>query len=220
MAPSGVPSTSSGQRDEMGSDQVRKAVFLDRDGVINRLVFNPETSAHESPHSVREFQLLPQALDGLRKLMELGYLLFLVSNQPSYAKGKTSLENLRAIHEKLQRCLTEAGIHFSDYFYCFHHPLGVVPEYACDCDCRKPKPFFVLKAIREYKLNSQDCWFVGDQDTDIYCGQSAGLRTILIMGEHSRDRAGRSRPDFLTINLWEAAAIIYRYGANKEAVEP
>jgi D-glycero-D-manno-heptose 1,7-bisphosphate phosphatase len=187
---------------------MHKAVFLDRDGVMNRLVYNPDTDEYESPHQVNDLELFPGLCDTLCTIREQGYLLFLISNQPSFAKGKTSLENIKAIHEKLHSQLKENGILFSEYYYCYHHPHGIVPEYTFECECRKPKPYFILKAKEQYNLELKESWFIGDQDMDIFCGQACGLRTILIDEEHSSKKRGRSRPDFMVHNLKEAATIL------------
>lgn len=191
----------------MGISEVR-AVFLDRDGVINQLVYNPKTKEHESPHHESDFQLCPDALPSLSRLQKMGYLLFLVSNQPSYAKGKTTLENIKAIHEKFHSLLLDANIHFRDYFYCYHHEQGIVPEYAVDCCCRKPKDYFLQQAKEKYGLKMADCWLIGDRDSDIFCGQSSGVKTILITNQHSKPKQGGSQPDFSALNLPEAVKII------------
>jgi len=192
---------------------VKKAVFLDRDGVINRLVFNPASGRYESPHTAAELEVHPFAAESLRKLRDAGYLLFLVSNQPSYAKGKTSLENIMAVHHKLDRQLKTNGVRFAAYYYCFHHPDGVLPRYARLCRCRKPSPFFLRTAERKHRLNMAVSWMVGDQDSDILCGQEAGVRTILIAEELSAGKRGGSSPDHIALNLQEAARIILDFGS-------
>jgi D-glycero-D-manno-heptose 1,7-bisphosphate phosphatase len=203
----------------MGSGTVmRRAVFLDRDGVINRLFFNCQTGEYESPLVAADLEIYPWVLESLYNIKEMGFLLFLVSNQPSFAKGKTSLENLKEIHARLHELLTENGIYFTEYYYCFHHPNGIVPEMTCICQCRKPSPFFLKKAEAEYRLNLHESWFIGDQDSDIYCGQSCGLKTILIEEGCSENKRGESVPSFRSQDLKEAANIISKSAIeNKEA---
>src|SRR6266852_1251381 len=99
-----------------------RAVFLDRDGVINSNVFNPATRTFESPLRVEDFRLTLGALPALSRIRDECCRLFLVSNQPNYAKGKASLAVLDAIHERLLESLSAAGIVFSGYYYCLHHP--------------------------------------------------------------------------------------------------
>ena len=189
---------------------MRPAVFLDRDGVINELVLNLATGEYEPPHLPGDLVLFPDLIPSLRALQDTGFDLFLVSNQPDYAKGKTTLEQLRAVHEKLDRLLRANGIQFQDYYYCFHHPKGIIPEYSIACSCRKPKPYFLLKAAHDYKINLAQSWMVGDRDSDIECGKAAGTRTILIEYPASSKYNGSSHPDFYSANLKDAVRIIIR----------
>lgn len=190
---------------------MNKAVFLDRDGVINKLVYNASTGEYESPHLEKDFKLYPLALKALKAFKGMGYLLFLVSNQPSYAKGKTSLENIKAIHKVFHKTVSDHDIEFAKYFYCYHHPDGIIEEYTRDCECRKPKPFFLLRAKEEYSLDMDNSWFIGDSDSDVFCGQAAGVKTILIEGERSKQKTRTSRPDFFADNLIGALKIIAKF---------
>lgn len=185
-----------------------KAVFLDRDGVINRLVLNPETGELEAPKSPADLDLYPETPGSLRKLGDMGYLLYIVSNQPDYAKGKAGMENLRAVHEALQQKLEEGGIAIVEYFYCYHHPEGIVPGLSIPCQCRKPGTLFPRQAIEKYSLQPEQSWFIGDKDSDILCGQACGLRTILLLEECSSKKRGNSSPDYICNNLEEAVKII------------
>ena len=187
---------------------MNEAVFLDRDGVINELIFNPKTGEYESPHFVKDFQLLPGVVESLGKLQEAGFLLFLISNQPSYAKGKTTLEELRLIHEKLNSILKKNNILFQEYFYCYHHPNGIVPEYTKKCECRKPGNYFIEKAKKDYGLDCKQSFIVGDCDTDVECGKKSGLTAILVKNKHSAAKQGRIYPDFQCNNLKEAVDLI------------
>ncbi len=162
-----------------------RAVFLDRDGVLNRNVFNPATGAYELPLRPEDFELLPGVLPALAQLQDLGYRLFLVSNQPSHAKGKTTLAALHAIHGRLQALLAEAGIAFADVYYCYHHPDGIVPGYSGPCLCRKPSPYFLNEAQRKFGLVPAQSWMIGDRGSDILCGRAAGVRTIRIAPDHA-----------------------------------
>jgi D-glycero-D-manno-heptose 1,7-bisphosphate phosphatase len=187
---------------------MKKAVFLDRDGVLNELVLTPATGEYEPPHSPDDLVLFPDVLESLRILKEGGFVLFLISNQPDYAKGKTTLENIQAVHKRLDSILKSAGIRFEEYFYCHHHPQGIVPEYSFACKCRKPKPYFLFIAARDYGIDLEHSWMIGDRDTDIECGKAVGTRTILIEERHSSGSRGSSNPDFKTANLKDAVTII------------
>src|SRR3989338_5024424 len=102
-----------------------KAIFLDRDGIINDPVLNPTTKEHEAPFDEKDFILIPSVIESLKELQNLNYKLFLVSNQPDYAKGKTTLENLLSVHKKMHLMFTENNIKFCEYYYCYHHPNGI-----------------------------------------------------------------------------------------------
>ena len=188
--------------------KMNKAVFLDRDGVLNPLVYNLQTGEYESPHRPGDFSVYPSIASALHLLADAGFLLFLVSNQPSYAKGKTSLENIQAIQQLLDQYLRENQIAFAEYYYCYHHPDGVVPGYSGTCECRKPKAFFLQKAAQEYHLDFSQCWMIGDQDTDVQCGQNAGVYTIQIVNPHSAKKRGSAFPNCYAENLAEAVDII------------
>ncbi len=168
----------------MGIGDVRRAVFLDRDGVINRNILNCDTGEYESPHRPEDLHIVPGALEAMAALQAAGFGLFLVSNQPSFAKGKTSLEAIKAIHNRLENHLSGAGIVFDAFYYCYHHPQGIVPGFSGACDCRKPSPFFLRKAAEDFNIDLGSSWMVGDRATDIACGKSAGARTIRIREDH------------------------------------
>jgi len=189
---------------------MKKAIFFDRDGVINQLAFNKKTGECESPHSVEDLVIMPGAIDSLQRAGTAGYLLFIVSNQPSYAKGKTTLENIKAIHDKLHNTLQEHGIRFAEYYYCYHHPDGIIPGYSGPCDCRKPGQKNMDHARSTYDLDMARSWFVGDQDMDIECGKRAGTKTVLIENILSVGKRGKSKPDHVAHNIVEAVDIIIK----------
>lgn len=190
---------------------MNKAVFLDRDGVINKLIYNPKSKEYGAPLYEGDLKFYPWSLPALKKLKEMGFLLFLISNQPDYAKGKTSLKNIKQIHQRLHRYFEGRGIDFTEYYYCYHHPQGKIPGYKLDCACRKPKPFFPLKAKAKYMLDMKRSWFIGDSDSDVSCGKAAGTKTILINERCSKEKRGKTRPDFWADNLKGALKIIVKF---------
>ena len=194
----------------MGVGALSQAVFLDRDGVINRNVRNPRTLAWEAPLTVEDFVLAPNALASLSALRQAGFLLFLVSNQPNYAKAKASLETLENIHRHLLSLLDQQGIEFAAFYYCLHHPQGVVPGYSGPCRCRKPSPFFLLQARDQFGLDLERCWMVGDRACDIDCGQAAGVHTIHVRNQHEDAAIDRLEPraEFQADSLETATLII------------
>jgi D-glycero-D-manno-heptose 1,7-bisphosphate phosphatase len=197
----------------MGIRKMNKAVFLDRDGVINDLVLNPRNRRYESPYRPADLRLCRGCIDALRVLQRAGYMLFVVSNQPSYARGKARLSDLRAVQNAVHARILRRGVRVTEYYYCYHHPQGRVKGYSGPCECRKPKPFFLKKARLRYGIDLAASWMIGDRDTDIACGRNAGARTILIQGAHSQDPdyGGACKPDATAGSLREAAAMIVSY---------
>ena len=194
--------------------QPRPAVFLDRDGVINPTVLNPATGRMESPLSTADFSFFDGVLESLSILRDEGFPLILVSNQPNYALGKATLNGLSAIHQKFVYELVRSGIAFARFCYCLHHPRGVTPGYSGLCVCRKPSPWFLLRARDDFGYSLRDSWMIGDRPTDTQCGKTAGARTIRIEPEHGASdpvnpaRALAARPDHSVRDLAEAVDII------------
>lgn len=196
-----------------------RAVFLDRDGVLNRNVFNPDTGEFESPGKPEDFELFPGILESILQLQEAGYLLFLVSNQPNYAKGKSTLDELHGVHSALSKSLDRAGIKFTQFFYCFHHPQGIVPSHSGMCECRKPSPYFLKKAASDFSVSLPLSWMIGDRASDIECGNAAGVRTIRVLEDHPAKRtANEPLPTLEATGLAHAVSLIL--AADEDQPEP
>ncbi len=188
---------------------MRPAAFLDRDGVINDPVLDPVDGRPESPHRPEDVVLAEGAVDGLRALRDRGWLLIAISNQPSAAKGKVTLDGLRAVHERVVALLAREGLALDDWRYCFHHPDGPVAELMGTCDCRKPAPGMLLDAARAHDVDLAASWMIGDGDADVLAGRAAGARTLLV--EHPASAHRRSpgaTPDAVARNLLEAATLL------------
>jgi len=184
---------------------LRCAVFLDRDGVINQLALNSATGEYESPHTLAETRILPGAVAAARRLQEAGFLLFIVSNQPSYAKGKATLENIQAIAAKVEQSLREGGVRLTRAYYCFHHPLGIVPGLSGPCGCRKPGTQSLFEARDHYSVDLERSWMIGDQESDVECGRRAGCRTVMIANPKSLSRRpGAVKPTLVAADLPDA----------------
>ncbi|HEX4310027.1 MAG TPA: HAD-IIIA family hydrolase [Acidobacteriaceae bacterium] len=191
---------------------IRPAIFLDRDGVLNPTILNPATGRMEAPLHPHDLRLIDGVIPALQSLQKAAFPLILVSNQPNYALGKLSYETHRTISHKLEAELAQAGIHFTRFSYCLHHPNGRTPGYSGPCSCRKPSPGMLLQARDDFGLTLAKSWMVGDQPTDTQCGHAAGARTIRIAPEVS----GPGRPvqvtdpcaDYVARDLAEAAQII------------
>lgn len=184
------------------------AIFFDRDGVLNDLVFNPATGAYEAPQRLGDLKPTPGLGALLKPLQAQGFAFFVVSNQPDAAKGKSTLAELDAIHAALEQHLRGEGLEFREFFYCRHHPQGVVPGLSGPCECRKPSPFFVEQAIARHGLDRKRSWFIGDQDSDIQCGQAAGLRTLQLRLPQSAAKRGQARPDFSADDLVQGIGLL------------
>lgn len=187
----------------------RKAtVFLDRDGVVNDLASNPESGAWESPHRPAEVSLRPGAAAAIARLRGAGFGVVVVSNQPSAAKGKCSLEDLASVHARVVELLSAEGAAVDAYYYCHHHPDGVVAGLAGPCACRKPAPGLLERACAESGLGLAGSWLVGDRESDVECGRRAGVRTILVHHPRTPVDPARCRPDYAVDGLAAAADII------------
>jgi D-glycero-D-manno-heptose 1,7-bisphosphate phosphatase len=187
----------------------QRAVFIDRDGVINHNWLNPATGQWESPIRAEDFRFRPGVIEAIARLAAHEFHLVLVSNQPNAALGKCSLADLQAVHNHFARCLTGAGITFDEFCYAYGHPKAVVAEFAGPCPERKPGPLFLLRAIERLRLNPRECWMVGDRDTDIECGRGAGVRTVQVASAEPDDRAAiDGGADFRAANLTAAVDII------------
>jgi D-glycero-D-manno-heptose 1,7-bisphosphate phosphatase len=177
-------------------------VFLDRDGVLNELVLDPVSGAPESPLSVGDVRLVLGAAAAARRLAAAGMALVCVSNQPAAAKGTISLEQLLAVHERVDGLLAAEGVRLEASRLCLHHPQGVVPGLAGACRCRKPAPGLLLDAAADLDIDLGSSWMVGDTDADIRAGRTAGCRTLLVEYEGSHHkRSGGSEPDLVADDL-------------------
>ncbi len=183
-------------------------VFIDRDGVILKNIYYSDSDSWEAPRRPAQFELHNNALEALNMLYQGGHKLFLVSNQPNAATGKSSKEDLKLIHQYLVSALTKYQIQFTEFFYCCHHPQGKDPELGIICNCRKPEPYFLLKASITYSFNLAHSWMIGDRETDIQCGKAAGSRTIKIFADHPSSASGMAGADYQAKDLMEAAKIV------------
>lgn len=163
----------------------------------------------ESPYVPDDVRLEPGALRGLGLLRAAGIALCVASNQPSAAKGFTTLGQLEAVEDRARTLLGSRGMTLDAWRRCPHHPEGVVPDLAIRCQCRKPAPGMILEMARELDLELGESWMVGDSDVDIEAGRAAGCRTVLITNPASAHRrTGRSLPDGVVADLAEAATFV------------
>ncbi|NMA18598.1 MAG: HAD-IIIA family hydrolase [Clostridiaceae bacterium] len=154
----------------------QKAIFLDRDGTINRYV--------GFLRNIDEFELLPKVAEGIRKINQSGYLAIVVTNQPVIARGEVTYTQLQEIHNKMETLLGCEGAYVDAIYYCPHHPHkgyeGEISELKIVCDCRKPKPGMLLQAAQEFNIDLTHSWMIGDSEHDIVAGKTAGCHTALV----------------------------------------
>ena len=150
----------------------RKAIFLDRDGTINKNL--------EGLIRFEDFEFVPGVERALKLLQELGYRLFVVSNQSGVAKGFFSASDVKALHQRVGDVLKTQGIKVEEFVFCPHHPQGTVPEYTLDCNCRKPKPGMIKYLESKYNLDIKNSYMVGDMNRDAEAGMRAGAEAILL----------------------------------------
>ncbi len=180
----------------------RPAALLDRDGVLNAGVPDPDSGLLESPLRVADVRLLPGAAAALRDLAGAGYALVCISNQPAAAKGKISVAELLAVHRRVLELLAHEGVALNASRLCPHHPDGVVQELSVRCDCRKPAPGMLCSAATDIALDLPRSWMIGDTDADVQAGRAAGCRTMLIEYPGSaHKRTGDIGPDILAEDL-------------------
>lgn len=154
----------------------QKAVFLDRDGTINRYV--------GFLRNIDDFELLEDSAKAIRRINESGYLCIVVTNQPVIARGDVTFDELDEIHNKMETLLGLEGAYLDGIYFCPHHPdsgfEGEIKELKIDCDCRKPKPGMLLKAAKDFNIDLGSSYMIGDGDNDVKAGEAAGCRTIKI----------------------------------------
>lgn len=154
----------------------QKAIFLDRDGTINRYV--------GFLRKIEDFELLPGAAEAIKRINSSGYLAIVVTNQPVIARGEVSVTELNLIHNKMETLLGQDGAYIDGLYCCPHHPdkgfQGEVVELKYDCDCRKPKPGLILSAAADFNIDLSKSWMIGDGKNDVGAGKAAGCKTVLI----------------------------------------
>ncbi len=193
-----------------------KAIFLDRDGVINEVVYHQEQGIIDSPFTVEQFRLLPHVGEAIRKFHEMSYKVILVSNQPGMAKGYMSEGTFEEIRKEMNEELAKDGAFLDGEYYCFHHPDAKVKELEANCECRKPKPGLLFQVAKDMDIDLSQSWMIGDGLTDVKAGKAAGTRTVLLgrmkcelcqlMDEEN------ARPNAILSNLKEVAQFILQYG--------
>jgi D-glycero-D-manno-heptose 1,7-bisphosphate phosphatase len=190
----------------MGEHQVSKrAVFLDRDGVLNRPVIR--NGLPFPPANAEEFVLYADAEEGCARLKEAGFLLIVVTNQPDVGRGTQSREVVEAMHVALRKALPSLdGIEV-----CFH----AGSRHGEPCDCRKPKPGMLLRAAARHDIDLKRSFLIGDRWRDVDCAHAAGCRAVFI--DHGYSETLREMPEVIVSNFREAVKAVLNTATNNEA---
>ena len=189
----------------------QRAVFVDRDGTLNRMVYDETHGLLNSPRLPAQVKMIKGAGVFLRRLKQAGYRVVVVSNQPGLAKNTLTEERLAAVNRTLARQLEREGDSWDEIRCCPHHPRGSGRKnrYVKKCACRKPAPGLLLQAAREQGLDLKKSWMVGDGINDVQAGKAAGCKTVLVT-RLKIDQVelffsmNKARPDHVVSSLDEA----------------
>lgn len=155
----------------------QKAVFLDRDGTINK--------ANGFVTKTDQFELIEGVSEAIKKINKSGYLAIVVTNQPVIARGDATFEELQEIHNKMETELGKDGAFIDGLYFCPHHTdkgfPGERPEYKCNCDCRKPNPGLILKAAKDFNIDLSQSYMIGDSRNDVAAGENAGCKESILL---------------------------------------
>jgi D-glycero-D-manno-heptose 1,7-bisphosphate phosphatase len=184
---------------------MKRAVFLDRDGVLNRTFLHADGKTHP-PDSPQELQILPGVMEACQSLRRAGFLLIVATNQPDVARGFQRREVVDAINLELRRQLL-----LDDFRVCYH-------DEADNCPCRKPKAGMLLEAGLAWGLDFRNSFMIGDRWTDVEAGRRAGCKTILVHAPITEVQ--RCQPDFQAASLQEAVNWIFHHFSLNETSTP
>jgi D-glycero-D-manno-heptose 1,7-bisphosphate phosphatase len=184
---------------------MNRAVFLDRDGVVNKLCYHRELKIKCAPFTANEFKMVLGVPEAVNLIHQSGYLCILIYNQPDVGLGLMMPDDFKDIKLKMRADLARSRAYLDGEYYCMHHPDAVIDEYKRICDCRKPKPGLLLRAALDHHVDLPNSWFVGDYLSDVEAGKGAGCRTILIerekLASHCLASNGMVVPDKMCSNL-------------------
>jgi len=160
---------------------MKKALFLDRDGIIN--------VDHGYVYKIEEFEFMPNIFDICKLAIENNYLIIIITNQSGIGRGKYSESDFKKLTEWMHKQFLMQGVKITDVFYCPHHPKKAIGKYLKNCNCRKPAPGLIHQAVKKYQIDVNQSIFIGDKITDIQAAESAGIKNKVLFSnmppEHS-----------------------------------
>jgi len=189
-----------------------KAVLLDRDGVINSLIYHENSGVIDSPFVVSQFRLLPRVPSAIRYFNKLDLKVAIVSNQPGIAKGHLRYKTLKRFEDMMLQEIRAGGGRIDAIYYCFHHPQAKIPKYRKRCACRKPATGMLRQAASDLGVSTEECYMIGDGIPDLQAGTEAGCRTVFI-GRWKCEicqftECPEIRPSLVASDLWQASQMI------------
>lgn len=147
---------------------MNKAVFFDRDGVLNIDTINL--------YKIEDWQWIDGAKDAIKYCNDNGYLAIIITNQSGIARGLFTEDDVKKLHNFVNDELKKIGAHIDAFYYCPHHAEGSVAPYNIECDCRKPKPGLILQACKDFDIDVKKSFMIGDKERDTDCGKNAGCK--------------------------------------------
>lgn len=185
----------------------RRAVFLDRDGTLN--------ADFGFVRDAGRVEIIAGAREGAKALVDAGFVLVVASNQSGIARGLLTAAQADAVDERIKDAFATAGAPLTAFYRCPHLPDAVLPEFASDCDCRKPKPGMLTRAAKELNIDLSRSWVVGDRARDIAAGLAAGCRAVAVEPvpralSHPQE-FGTSAPEYYARDLKDAARFIIEH---------
>ncbi|MFH1900316.1 MAG: HAD family hydrolase [Patescibacteria group bacterium] len=197
---------------------MKKALFLDRDGVINKMVYNQQFGTVDTPFCSKDVELVFGIIELLKLSSSLGFLNIIVSNQPSIGLKKISQAKFETIRKRIVDKLKKNGVVIDGEYYCYHHPFALIENYKQNCDCRKPKTGLLLQAAKDHNIDLSKSWVLGDGTNDVIAGFNAGCKTILLGNDLEsgylqlmKKHLGKIKPNFIIKKLPDAIKILKEY---------
>lgn len=181
---------------------MNKAIFLDRDGVINHEV--------NYLHKIEEFEFTPKCVEALQKLQSAGYLLFIVTNQAGIGRGYYTESDFEKLNKWMCDKLLSYGVKITGVAYCPHHPEQGLGNYKMKCECRKPEPGMLLPFIEKFRINTESSILVGDKLSDIFAGEKANIGRLILV------KSGHKLPDSIPSNVCGVYQNLYEFACSIE----
>lgn len=183
-----------------------KAIFLDRDGTLIK--------EKNYLKEISELELESDTIQSLQLLQNQGFLLIIITNQSGIGQSILTVNQFLTTQNHLIQLLAKKGIKITDFYYCPHHPKKAKGEFKKECDCRKPKPGMILKAISEHNIDPTHSYMIGDKWDDVSAGKNANLKSILVKTgygkESSKNPLSSITPDYIAENLLDATQFILK----------